>query len=234
MSLTIGITHCDEWANYERWLKSFDAGLHVIRLKAGESTIEQIKQCDGIILSGGEDVHPSYYNKPEYINQFNLSDFNQARDEFEFSVLKTVIKNNIPLLGICRGLQFTNAYFGGTLIPDLPSNNKTGHSSKDNKKDAVHSVRVVKESKLFEIISEERGSINSHHHQAADTIGKGLKASAFSEDGVVEGIEREDADNNAFLTLVQWHPERMDATNPFSGRLREAFMKACKRNIVKI
>src|SRR5579872_4802276 len=142
MSLTIGITHCDEWANYERWLKSFDPSLNIIRLKAGESTIEQIKQCDGIILSGGEDVHPSYYNKLEYITQFNLSDFNQARDEFEFSVLKEVTTNNIPLLGICRGLQFANVYFGGTLIPDLPSKNKMGHSSKDNKKDTVHSVEV--------------------------------------------------------------------------------------------
>jgi putative glutamine amidotransferase len=234
MSLIIGITHCDEWANYERWLKSFDSTIKIIRLKAGESTKEQIRNCDGIILSGGEDVHPSLYNKPEYISQFNLSDFNQARDEFEFLVLKEVTENNIPLLGICRGLQFANVYFGGTLIPDLPSNDKTGHSSKDGKKDTVHSVELVKESALFTIIGEGKGNINSHHHQAADSIGKGLKAVAFSEDGVVEGIEKENTENDSFLTLVQWHPERMDVTNPFSGRLREAFMKACKRNRVKI
>jgi putative glutamine amidotransferase len=234
MSLTIGITHCDEWANYERWLKNFDSNLNIIKLKTGESTREQIRNCDGIILSGGEDVHPSLYNKPEYISQFKLSDFNQARDEFEFLVLKEVTENNIPLLGICRGLQFANVYFGGTLIPDLPIIKKTGHASADNKKDTVHSVEVVEESKLFTIIGEEKGKINSHHHQAADSIGKGLKAVAFSDDGVVEGIEKENAENGSFLTLVQWHPERMDVTNPFSGKLREAFMKACKRDRVKI
>lgn len=233
MSLTIGITHCDEWANYERWLKSFDSGLNIIRLKAGETTIDQIKQCDGIILSGGEDVHPSYYNKPEYIGQFNLSDFNKERDEFEFSVIKTALANNIPLLGICRGLQITNVYFKGTLIPDLPSDGKNGHSSPDNKKETVHSVGLFKDSGLFAMIREEKGIINSHHHQAADAIGEGLKVTAFSEDGVVEGIEKMKT-NDSFFTLVQWHPERMDVANPFSGRLREAFVKACQKDTVSV
>jgi putative glutamine amidotransferase len=229
MSLTIGITHCDEWANYERWLKGFDPSLNIIRLKAGESSIEQVKQCDGIILSGGEDVHPSLYNKPEYMEKYNLKDFNRERDEFEFAVLKEITKSNTPLLGICRGLQVTNVFFKGTLVPDLPSFQKAGHSN--GKKDTEHNVEVDKQSKLFSLTKELNGTINSHHHQAADKIGEGLKANATA-DGVIEGIEKADANNHNFFMLVQWHPERMDASNPFSGRLREGFIKACIKQTV--
>jgi putative glutamine amidotransferase len=228
MSLTIGITHCDEWANYESWIKGFDSTIKVIGLKVGETKIEELKHYDGIILSGGEDVHPSYYNKPEYIEQFKLSDFNKERDEFEFSILQKVSKSNIPFLGICRGLQITNVFFKGTLIPDLPSNGKMGHG---DKKDTVHAVQLFKDNKMYALIGEEKGIINSHHHQAADSIGEGLKVTAFSEDGVVEGIEKADANNAQFFALVQWHPERMDTSNPFSSRLREVFIKACNMNL---
>jgi len=233
MSLTIGITFCDEWSNYERWVKGFDSTISIIKLKAGESTMQQVAQCDGIILSGGADVHPAYYNRPEYVSQYKLSDFDKERDEFEFAVLKEVTENNIPLLGICRGLQITNVFFKGTLIPDLPSKDKTGHASPDNKKDTTHEVGLFTDTRMFAIIKEERGSINSHHHQAADSVGEGLKVTAFSEDGVVEGIEKADS-KDGFLTLVQWHPERMDVSNPFSGRLREAFVKACSKRTVII
>jgi len=233
MSLTIGITFCDEWSNYERWIKGFDSTINIVKLKAGESTIQQVSQCDGIILSGGADVHPSYYNRPDYIAQYNLSDFDKERDEFEFSVLKVVTENHISLLGICRGLQIANVFFKGTLIPDLPSSGKFGHASPDNKKDTIHRIGLFTDTRIFSIIKEEKGIINSHHHQAADSVGDGLRVTAYSEDGVVEGIEKID-NKDGFLTLVQWHPERMDVSNPFSGRLREAFIKACNKQTVTI
>lgn len=232
MSLTIGITFCDEWSNYESWIKGFDSSISIVKLKVGESTMQQVAQCDGIILSGGADVHPSYYNKPDYTEQYKLSDFDKERDEFEFAVLKVATENHIPLLGICRGLQIANVFFKGTLIPDLPSHGKPGHASPDNKKDTVHGVGLFTDTRLFSIIKEEKGIINSHHHQAADSVGEGLRVTAYSEDGVVEGIERTDKDG--FLTLVQWHPERMDVSNPFSGRLREAFIKSCNKQPVTI
>lgn len=234
MSLTIGITHCDERARYESWLKGFDPTLNVIRLKAGESTMEQVRQCDGIILSGGADVYPALYFRPEYIEQYKLSDFNRERDEFEYAVLKEVTAQRVPLLGICRGLQITNVFFKGSLIPDLPSKGKTGHSSGDKKNDFVHPVGIFKESGLFNIIGEEKGITNSLHHQAADAIGEGLAASAFAEDGTVEGIEKADKKYPSFFILVQWHPERMDPSNPFSGKLREAFVKACYGQTVTV
>jgi len=85
---------------------------------------------------------------------------------------------------------------------------------------------------LYKIIGEDKGMINSHHHQSADRIGQGLIATAFSEDGVVEGIEKENA--NLFFILVQWHPERMDPSNRFSGKLREAFVKACSKETITV
>lgn len=234
MSITIGITHCDEWANYERWIKSYDSTINVIELKAGKTSLEELKHCDGIIISGGADVHPSRYNKPQYIEQFKLHDFDKERDEFELAILSKVTKTTLPLLGICRGLQITNVFFKGTLIPDLPSDGKKGHASPDNKKDTVHSVQMFKDSKMYGMIGEEKGIINSHHHQAADAIGEGLKVTAFEEDGTIEAIEKAEDSNGRFFFLVQWHPERMDVSNPFSGRLREAFIKACSKQPVTV
>lgn len=226
MPLTIGITDCKEWGNYERWIKNSGEDVNVVLLKPGEGETSFVSHCDGIILSGGEDVHPSLYGKPEYVAQYNLTDLNPERDRFEWSVLEEALTNKIPLLGICRGLQLCNVYYKGTLIPDLPVKGKTGHSGAPGK-DTIHGVTLIKTGRLYHIIGKEKGEINSHHHQAADTIGKGLVATALADDGVVEGIEKAKKHDEEFFLLVQWHPERMDANNPFSGKLREAFLKAC-------
>lgn len=226
MPLTIGITDCDEWANYERWIKSGNEDIGVVMLKPGEGEDSFVSHCDGVIISGGEDVHPALYGKPEYVSQYNLTDCNPERDAFEFSIIKEAEEFKIPLLAICRGSQLGNVFFKGTLIPDLPRFGKTGHSS-GTKIDAVHGVRLTPGSRLQQIIGLEKGEINSHHHQASDKPGKGLIATAVSDDGVVEGLEKAKKHDEEFFLLVQWHPERMDANNPFSGKLRDAFLKAC-------
>jgi putative glutamine amidotransferase len=225
MPLTIGITDCKEWANYERWIKSSGEDIGVVLLKAGEGETSFVSHCDGVILSGGEDVHPSLYGKAEYVSEYSLIDFNGERDAFELSVLKEAEQCKIPILGICRGLQLSNVYYKGTLIPDLPGKGKTGHSGGVDK-ETFHGVTLIKSSRLQHIIGVEKGEINSHHHQAADALGKGLVATAFSDDGVVEGIEKAKKHDDEFFLLVQWHPERMDLSNPFSGKLRDAFIKA--------
>lgn len=225
MPLTIGITDCKKWANYESWIKGSGTDVNIVQLKAGEGEDSFVSHCDGLILSGGEDVHPALYGKPEYVTEYNLTDFNLERDNFELNVLKEAETYKIPVLGICRGLQLSNVYHKGTLIPDLPSNGKTGHSGPD--KETVHPVTLTKDSRLYNMIGAEKGEINSYHHQAADVLGKGLIATAISDNGVIEGIEKAKKHDAEFFMLVQWHPERMDAENPFSGKLRDAFMKAC-------
>lgn len=229
MPLTIGITDCKKWADYESWImqgQNTGGDVAVVLLKAGEGETSFVNHCDGIILTGGEDVHPLLYGKPEYAAEYNLADFNPERDKFELAVLKEVEANKIPVLGICRGLQLGNVYHKGTLIPDLPKKDKLGHSD-GSKNDTAHGVTLIENSRLCNIIGVGKGEINSHHHQAADEIGKGLIATAVSDNGVVEGIEKAKKHDDEFFLLVQWHPERMDVNNPFSGKLREAFLKAC-------
>jgi len=226
MPLIIGITDCKKWANYERWIKNSGEDIGVVLLKAGDGEESFVSHCDGIILSGGEDVHPSLYGKLEYVSEYKLSDFNTERDRFELSVLKEAEERKLPILGICRGLQLGNVYHKGTLIPDLPSKGKIGHSG-GRDMETVHDVTLKKNSRLWHIIRAEKGEINSHHHQAANALGKGLVATAFSNDGIVEGIEKSKKHDDEFFLLVQWHPERMDIKNPFSGKLRDAFIKAC-------
>lgn len=227
MPLTIGITDCSEWANYERWIKNGNGDIGVVMLKPGEGEDSYVSHCDGIILSGGEDVSPDLYGKPEYVKYYNLTDCSPERDKFELRILKEAEEFKVPVLGICRGSQLGNVYSKGTLIPDLPSIGKTVHSG-GPKIDTVHGVTLTKGSRLANIIGLEKGEINSHHHQASDIPGKGLVATAISDDGVIEGLEKAKKHDEEFFLLVQWHPERMDLNNPFSGKLRDAFLKACE------
>lgn len=222
MSLTIGITYCKKWSDYESWIKRGMEDAKVIKLETGNASL-----CDGIILTGGEDVNPALYGKKEYIEQYNLSDINPQRDDYEFHIIQYAEENNVPVLGICRGLQLVNVYYGGTLIPDLPSFNKTGHS--EGKNDSIHKVELEKKSRLYQIVGEIAGEINSHHHQSAEKPGKGLIVTARSTNGVIEGMEIDDK-NSVFYILVQWHPERLDSKNPFSGKLRSAFLIACGKH----
>src|SRR4051812_38376650 len=118
--ITIGITDCSKYENYARW---FEALPHVKVVKLGwkEKNYKDLDLCDGLVLSGGEDVHPRFYGKPEYLKLLNPKDIIEARDEFELKIIDEAIKNKIPVLGICRGLQIANVYLKGTLIPDIPS-----------------------------------------------------------------------------------------------------------------
>lgn len=222
--ITIGITDCSKYANYHKWIGG-EAGVEVIRLSHHEQNIDDIGKCDGVILSGGEDVHPRYYNKPEYVELCHEID--EQRDAFEWKVLEYTEKNKIPVLGICRGLQIANVFYGGTLVPHIPAFGKFDHSMTGTI-DRYHTVQVDPNSQLNTIVGASSGEINSAHHQGADRLGRGLVANALSADGVVEGMERENRDL-PFLQLVQWHPERMkDLSSTFSLNIKRKFLDVCK------
>lgn len=217
----IGITDCGSYGNYEKWMES-NPGVTTIRLSYKENNLSEIKRCHGVVLSGGEDVHPRFYNKKEYIEY--CDDIDERRDEFEWNVLEFTESNQIPLLGICRGLQMANVYFGGTLIPDIPSFGKYNHS-KFPDQDRYHDVSVDPCSLLYGIAGMESGRINSAHHQSAELVGKGLVASALSADGIIEAMERRSPKDKSYLMLVQWHPERMHPKDsPFTGKILESFL----------
>jgi putative glutamine amidotransferase len=223
-AILIGITDCSKFLMYQNWLQAVD-NVQVIRLSPAENNAQDATKCHGIVLSGGEDVHPRYYNKLEYLPY--CQEIDERRDDFEFEVLDIADKQGAPLLGICRGLQVANVFYGGTLIPDIPSFGRFNHSRYSND-DRYHAVTVDPSSELGKIAGVTNGEINSAHHQSAELIGRGLVANAISADGVVEGIERKEAGKN-FFQLVQWHPERMkELGNPFSHNIKMAFVNAAK------
>jgi putative glutamine amidotransferase len=222
--ITIGVGDCSKYEKYAAWI-SQEADVEVIKLGYVLNDFDVIKKCQGVLLTGGEDVHPRFYNRPELLKFCYPDDVDERRDEFDLRVIDYTQQNNLPLLGICRGLQITNVYFGGTLIPDLPSFGKFNHSKFGEGKDRYHTISIDPHSQLNHISSKVEGEVNSAHHQAVKHVGKGLVANCFSKDGVIEGLERVDPKNHSYLLLVQWHPERMnDQSNPLTATIKRSFL----------
>ncbi|HVU83348.1 MAG TPA: gamma-glutamyl-gamma-aminobutyrate hydrolase family protein [Puia sp.] len=224
--ITIGISEGTRYFHYENWFKD-EPHVHLIRLSYKLDNFNDIEKCDGIVLSGGHDINPRLYNQPDFLMYVDPKDIDERRDEFEWNIIKHTEISQKPLLGICRGLQLVNVYFGGTLVPDIPAFGKFNHSKLHDGLDRMHTVEVDKNSSLYKITGAEKGEVNSAHHQSVDMPGFGLVASALSPDGIIEGLERRNAGGKSFLLLVQWHPERMmDQQSSFSGNIKKCFLDA--------
>jgi putative glutamine amidotransferase len=211
---------------YLDWLQSFapDAELKVVGYKNGNVSI---KDFDGVVLTGGEDVDPQLSNASP-IEQVQPGD--RRRDDFEFQLLHQATVEKKPILGICRGLQVANVFLGGSLVADLQNAGFADHETKKNAKESRHSITVDKGSLLFSVVGVESGEINSYHHQSVLNISDELMVSGRSPDGVIESLEWKNKINRSFLLLVQWHPERMtDVQNPFTTNIGKAFFTAVKK-----
>lgn len=223
--LVIGVTDCSKYDAYANWI-ALGGNIEAVRISYRHAREVSIEQCHGIVLTGGEDVHPRFYRKPEYLGYCYKDDVDEKRDEHEFNVLTLSQKHHIPVLGICRGLQVANVFFGGTLIPDIPSFGKFNHS-KASGTDRYHRIEVDPWSLFRKIVETDAGEVNSAHHQSADLVAPDLVTNAISKDGVIEGLEWKNPEGKPFLMLVQWHPERMrDQDSPFARNVRESFLKA--------
>jgi len=226
----IGVTDCSKYSNYSNWILGYGDTVEVVKLSYKTQNFTDIQQCDGVLLTGGEDVHPRFYNHPELYKYCYADDVSEERDAFEWKILEYTEKNALPVLGICRGLQIANVFFGGTLIPDIPQWGKFNHSKMQDDTDRYHGITVDPNSWLHGLVISEGGMVNSNHHQSADRIGEGLIVSAFSPDGVVEALDRKDPDGKSFLCLIQWHPERMnDPGSNFVKNIKTAFVEAAIR-----
>ena len=232
--MKIGITYtASRYANYENWIKNTNENITIIQLSNTDEDWEIIEDCDGILLTGGIDIHPSFYDNATLDYPFAPETFDIARDEFEMHVFETALNLHIPVLAICRGLQLVNISLGGTLIQDLEKSNKNDHRRHDET-DEKHPVLIKeKNSLLFNITKQETGTINSAHHQAIDILSDELIATAFSKDDqVIEAVEWKEKNDKNWLLAVQWHPERMldKDENPFSYTIKNAFFDAIKNN----
>ncbi|WP_231491220.1 gamma-glutamyl-gamma-aminobutyrate hydrolase family protein [Pedobacter sp. Leaf170] len=230
--IVIGVTDCSKFEIYRDWVLSYDERVEVIQLGYKLNNFDDIKKCDGIVLTGGEDVHPRYYNQPEYYPYCHEDDIDEQRDEFEFKVLAYTEENSIPVLGICRGMQVGNVFFGGNLIPDIATWGKFDHAKMPDKSDRYHEIIVNPSSWLSQIVNTDKGLVNSNHHQSTDRIAKDFVVSAITIDGVAEAMERLHPEGKSFLLFVQWHPERLkDKQSPFSKNLHNAFINAIVKQV---
>jgi putative glutamine amidotransferase len=186
--------------------------------RLAEEPDEVLERIDGLMLAGGADIDPSSYGE---VAQPETIDTVPERDRFEIALVRAAIERDMPVLGICRGMQLINIALGGTLLQHLPD--RYGHhehrrvlGSFDG---ADHDVDVRPDSLAIEVVGETRHATKSHHHQGIDCLGAGLVVSGTSAlDDLPEAIELPAKD---FVLGVQWHPEA-DVNSPVVGALVEA------------
>ncbi|MFN8340551.1 MAG: gamma-glutamyl-gamma-aminobutyrate hydrolase family protein [Cyclobacteriaceae bacterium] len=201
MTQVIGIASARKHETYAKYILGED-DLEIVRLSYELNNLQDLHRCDAIVLAGGEDVHPRFYGKPGFVEEFGLDDIDEQRDAFEWEVLKLSQQKRMPVYGICRGLQIANAFFGGTLVPDVVRSGKPDHTRISKTEDRF--TRRAGRGWNRSYGSDRAGrSINSAHHQAADVVAPGFRACAMSPDGTIEAIERIQPDKFPFIQLVQ-------------------------------
>ena len=178
---------------------------------------------DGIVIAGGADVDPASYGALAHPRTGRLD---PRRDAWEFAVADSALRAGVPLLAICRGMQVLNVVLGGTLHQHVPD--VVGHEGHSGLASGFgkHRVRVADSGTVSGILGGPEAwlEVPTHHHQAVDRLGTGLIASAWAEDGLVEGVEPAVGGPEGFVIGVQWHPEQ--GNDP---RLFEALVGAAGR-----
>ena len=196
----------------------------MLPLTHDEGEIEELlDHMHGILLTGGHDVSPALYNE-EPLKE--CAQTIEERDRMEMILLKKTLERDMPVLGICRGIQFLNVFTGGTLYQDLPTQRptKTEHHQSPPYDIPVHEVTIKEDSKLFKLLGKSSIRVNSYHHQAIKDIGEDLKIMAISEDGLTEAVEMPD---KRFVWAVQWHPEFSFRSDENSMKIFEEFIGNC-------
>ncbi len=233
--IKIGLTFTESrWENYPAWIKGNDETIELVELHWEKHNLDEVwdlvEDCDGIVLTGGVDIHPRFYENERL--QFPNGDgkFNEERDEFEMHVFETALNFKLPVLAICRGLQLVNVALGGDLIQDLEEAGKKNHRRIDGVDDE-HAISISENSLLKEVVGNNSGNINGAHHQAIGRLSEELVTTATSPDGVVEAVEWKEKEGESWMLAVQWHPERMKdrETNPTSKNIREKFLEEAKK-----
>lgn len=182
---------------------------------------EQVSMVDSVIISGGYDIDPIYWG--EEVSQ-KLGRIFPRRDEYELKIIKHALEMKKPILGICRGLQVLNVAFGGSLYQDLSliPDCYIKHSQNAKPYETTHGF-TTKEGSIIRKIVGEKIRVNSYHHLAIKELGKGLKATGFSPDGIIESIEY--TEEGKFVLGVQFHPEMLHNHESFAMKIFEYFVE---------
>jgi putative glutamine amidotransferase len=203
-----------------------DAGGEPVLVAPGDPLPADV---DGVLLSGGVDVHPRHYGQAVHPGVAHTLSVDGPRDLMELDLVRRVLARDLPLLGICRGAQVLNVAAGGTLWQDLSlagadpaRHDRDGHSADW---EVAHPVTVERASRLGEILAAATLGVNSFHHQAVAAAAPGFRVVARADDGTVEALE---STRHRFAVGVQWHPERMVVRHAVQRRLFAAFVAACR------
>jgi len=185
---------------------------------------ELFTRMDGLLLSGGGDIHPTFYRQTPRVE---LREVDASRNQMEIVLARMAADARRPLLAICRGLQVVNVALGGDLHQDIASSLPAGlcHDQPEAlEHETVHVIEILEGSRLRGIVGDSSLATNSFHHQAVDHIGRGLRVAARTSHGIVEAQELEE---HPFGLCVQWHPEKMP-DHPTMRSIFASFINAAR------
>jgi putative glutamine amidotransferase len=201
-----------------------------------EMLAECVRHCDGVLLTGGDDIEPELYDAklPARLRgTVETTPDGGERTLRELILIDEIFRQRKPTLAICRGSQLLNVALGGTLIVDIPKQipNAMNHGRMDKRNEVVHQVRLTEDSLLAKITGKRNLRVNSTHHQAVGRLAEGLRSTGSSRDGVVESTELKPEVSHLlpFLVAVQFHPERLADRYPEHQAVFHALVHACIR-----
>ncbi len=192
-------------------------------LSSGRAAAAILDSVSGLVLTGGEDVDPARYGEER---DKKVRSVNAARDATEAALVEEAKARGMPVLAICRGIQILNVALGGTLVQDIASQCETdiSHDEEGPRDSRSHEITIERGSLIAKAIGTERCTVNSFHHQSVKRVAEGLRVTARSPDGIIEGLES--ADKDWWVMAVQWHPEEMtDSREPWDRGLFKAFAR---------
>ncbi|MDR3254488.1 MAG: gamma-glutamyl-gamma-aminobutyrate hydrolase family protein [Synergistaceae bacterium] len=197
----------------------------ILPLTSDETALESIARTyDGLLFTGGSDIDPSHYGQapiPE------CGETCPERDAMETSLFRLALELDKPMLGICRGAQLFNVMLGGSLYQDIPTGLSASHVDHNQKKPydrPIHSLNLVENEFLSDILETDKIWVNSAHHQGVLNPAPGIVPLARSYDGLIESFR---LPGKRFLLAVQWHPELSIHSDEYSPKIFSSFVRAC-------